>query len=217
MTLIVIAINELWRAAFHQYINTSLQRLISHQQCYTQVSLTSSCRCVNIYHTSSPWIILPLLMSYHISPTSMMPHNDTYWTTKNNAYYHKQNCRFLQRGREPGDRAEEESIARLTEALREAKPLKVAITNWRKDGTAFRNLLAIKPIMDQNGDYVSSLSPHFTPHCALYLLPCIACFSFASFLLYHLYHLFWFIYYQEVKSFFPSNFLFLYRIYRLSY
>ena len=35
------------------------------------------------------------------------------------------------------------------------RPLKVAITNWRKDGTAFRNLLAIKPIMDQNGDYVS--------------------------------------------------------------
>lgn len=69
-----------------------------------------------------------------------------------------QNCRFLQRGRDPEDRAEDESIARLTEALREAKPLKVAITNWRKDGTAFRNLLAIKPIMDQNGDYVSNSS-----------------------------------------------------------
>lgn len=64
----------------------------------------------------------------------------------------------MQRGRDPEDRAEDESIARLTEALREAKPLKVAITNWRKDGTAFRNLLAIKPIMDQNGDYVSNLS-----------------------------------------------------------
>ena len=75
-------------------------------------------------------------------------------------FYPKQNCRFLQRGREAGDRAEDESIARLTEALREAKPLKVAITNWRKDGTAFRNLLAIKPIMDQNGDYVSTLLPH---------------------------------------------------------
>jgi hypothetical protein len=66
-----------------------------------------------------------------------------------------QNCRFLQKGRQEGHEAETESIARLTEALREAKPLKVAITNWRKDGTAFRNLLAIKPIMDQNGDYVS--------------------------------------------------------------
>jgi hypothetical protein len=84
-----------------------------------------------------------------------MSHNN------NQTYHqqHEQNCRFLQRGREPGDRAEEESIARLTEALREAKPLKVAITNWRKDGTAFRNLLAIKPIMDQNGDYVSTFSP----------------------------------------------------------
>ena len=68
-----------------------------------------------------------------------------------------QNCRFLQKGRIEGHESEVESVARLTEALREAKPLKVAITNWRKDGTAFRNLLAIKPIMDQNGDYVSKL------------------------------------------------------------
>lgn len=77
-------------------------------------------------------------------------------TTHSIRLLHTQNCRFLQKGRQEGHEAETESIARLTEALREAKPLKVAITNWRKDGTAFRNLLAIKPIMDQNGDYVSS-------------------------------------------------------------
>ena len=109
-------------------------------------------------------MILSILMSHHIFPKSMMSHNN------NNSYHHKQNCRFLQRGREPGDRAEEESIARLTEALREAKPAKVAITNWRKDGTPFRNLLAIKPIMDQNGDYVSNFTTLRTTLPALHRL-----------------------------------------------
>lgn len=60
-----------------------------------------------------------------------------------------QNCRFLQIGKEPGHHAEVESVKRLTDALRNAKPVKVAITNFKKDGTPFRNLLAMKPIKDQ--------------------------------------------------------------------
>ena len=60
-----------------------------------------------------------------------------------------QNCRFLQIGKEPGHHAEVESVQRLTDALRNAKPVKVAITNFKKDGTPFRNLLAMKPIKDQ--------------------------------------------------------------------
>jgi hypothetical protein len=117
----------------------------------------------------------------------------------NNIYHQKQNCRFLQRGREPGDRAEEESIARLTEALREAKPLKVAITNWRKDGTAFRNLLAIKPIMDQNSDYVSNTSSHcdvrllhtdiFLPSISTIFLFFIYYYHLISFIFYFIYRL----------------------------
>lgn len=60
-----------------------------------------------------------------------------------------QNCRFLQNGKEPGHTSEADSIARLSQALRDAKSVRVAITNFRKDGTPFRNLLAMKPIMDQ--------------------------------------------------------------------
>lgn len=60
-----------------------------------------------------------------------------------------QNCRFLQIGKDPGHHAEAESVRRLTYALKDAKPVKVAITNFKKDGTPFRNLLAMKPITDQ--------------------------------------------------------------------
>ena len=45
-------------------------------------------------------------------------------TSHTNFHHQIQNCRFLQRGRDPEDRAEDESIARLTEALREANRLK---------------------------------------------------------------------------------------------
>lgn len=58
------------------------------------------------------------------------------------------NCKLLQAGK-----AEEESIARLSAALRQAAPVKVVITNVRKDGSLFRNLLALKPIMDDSGAY----------------------------------------------------------------
>lgn len=85
-----------------------------------------------------------------------------------------QNCRFLQMGKEEGHVAEKDSIARLTEALKDAKPVKVAITNFRKDGTPFRNLLAMKPIMDQvrlilNETLCTSSHPSFN-YCMLRLL-----------------------------------------------
>eukprot|EP00981_Chlorochromonas_danica_P011971 scaffold4358_cov177-Ochromonas_danica.AAC.25 len=59
-----------------------------------------------------------------------------------------QNCRFLQAGK-----AEQEAIDRLSSALKEAKPVRVAITNFRKDGMPFKNLLAMKPIFSENGTY----------------------------------------------------------------
>lgn len=58
------------------------------------------------------------------------------------------NCRLLQAGR-----AEKESIDRLSAALRVAAPVKVVITNARKDGSPFRNLLALQPITDEGGAY----------------------------------------------------------------
>lgn len=57
--------------------------------------------------------------------------------------------RFLQNGPD----LEPDQIAALSKALREAKPVKVALTNYRKDGTKFKNLLAMKPIFDSEGNY----------------------------------------------------------------
>jgi PAS domain S-box-containing protein len=72
-----------------------------------------------------------------------------------------QNCRFLQKGRKPGDCSEAESIERLGKALRSATPVKVSITNYRKDGRPFRNLLAMKPIFDFLGNYVCVVGVQF--------------------------------------------------------
>jgi PAS domain S-box-containing protein len=58
------------------------------------------------------------------------------------------NCRFLQ-----SEVSEPESLQRLTVALADAKPLKVSITNVRKDGIAFVNFLSLKPIFDDAGEY----------------------------------------------------------------
>eukprot|EP01031_Cornospumella_fuschlensis_P031778 gene31778-38411_t len=58
------------------------------------------------------------------------------------------NCRFLQ-----SEHTEKEQIDKLSYALRHALPTKVVITNQRKDGTQFLNLLAIKPIFNMQGEY----------------------------------------------------------------
>ena len=60
-----------------------------------------------------------------------------------------QNCRFLQ----TGEICEQDVIDKLSAALSSAVPVKVAITNYRKDGSTFLNLLAMKPIFDTRGKY----------------------------------------------------------------
>jgi PAS domain S-box-containing protein len=72
-----------------------------------------------------------------------------------------QNCRFLQYGINKGDVSEPESLRRLSEALRDKQPVRVEITNFRKDGTPFRNLLAMKPIFDTDGNYAFVLGMQF--------------------------------------------------------
>lgn len=64
-----------------------------------------------------------------------------------------QNCKFLQTGPKPGQRSQQSSVARLRTNLRDGKPVKVVITNYRKDGSPFMNLLALKPIFDSEGEY----------------------------------------------------------------
>lgn len=78
------------------------------------------------------------------------------------------NCKFLQtRNPVPGEpippvdadgkplmtQSEAASIKALTHALANAAPVKVCITNFRRDGTPFTNLLAMKPIYDSKGEY----------------------------------------------------------------
>ena len=73
-----------------------------------------------------------------------------------------QNCRFLQQKEAVVDNnAEKEQRLALTEALRDAKPVKVVITNYRKSGEKFLNLLSMKPIMDQLGNYRYVVSIQF--------------------------------------------------------
>jgi PAS domain S-box-containing protein len=63
------------------------------------------------------------------------------------------NCKFLQRDGRGNSRSETESVERLSHALRSAETVKVALTNFRKDGTPFKNLLTMKPVFDMRGEY----------------------------------------------------------------
>jgi PAS domain S-box-containing protein len=72
-----------------------------------------------------------------------------------------QNCRFLQMGKVAGHVSEVESIQLISTALREGRQVKVAITNFKKDGTPFRNLLAMKPIFDLKDRYAFVLGIQF--------------------------------------------------------
>lgn len=56
------------------------------------------------------------------------------------------NCRFL-----AGKGSEPEAQARLREAVAEGKPTIVEITNYRADGTPFRNAVMIAPVFGEDG------------------------------------------------------------------
>ena len=56
------------------------------------------------------------------------------------------NCRFLQ-----GPDTEEESLLALRKSLRDGELVHVKITNYRKNGEMFQNLLSMKPVRDATG------------------------------------------------------------------
>lgn len=56
------------------------------------------------------------------------------------------NCRFLQ-----GPASEQESLETIRTALKNRRSCFVVITNYRKDGSAFRNELTITPLTDSRG------------------------------------------------------------------
>ena len=60
-----------------------------------------------------------------------------------------QNCRLL-----AGPATEPEARSALRDAVIDGRPTIVELTNYRKDGTPFRNAVMIAPILDEHGDVV---------------------------------------------------------------
>ena len=55
------------------------------------------------------------------------------------------NCAFLQ-----GPKTEPEVVQRIRDALRTSSEIRVTLTNYKKDGTAFQNLLALVPVFSED-------------------------------------------------------------------
>ncbi|MCO1653922.1 SpoIIE family protein phosphatase [Pseudonocardia humida] len=60
------------------------------------------------------------------------------------------NCRLLQ-----GPNTDRGTVARITAALRRREPITEVLLNYRKDGTAFWNQVAITPVFDGAGELVN--------------------------------------------------------------
>ncbi len=56
------------------------------------------------------------------------------------------NCKFLQ-----SSKTEREGLLIMSAALRDSALVKIDVTNFKKDGSFFRNFVTMKPILDQNG------------------------------------------------------------------
>jgi PAS domain S-box-containing protein len=62
------------------------------------------------------------------------------------------NCKFLQPDEPP--RKEELQYVLMKHSLEVSRPVSVIITNYKADGTPFKNLIALKPITDRYGNYI---------------------------------------------------------------
>jgi PAS domain S-box-containing protein len=58
------------------------------------------------------------------------------------------NCRFLQ-----GPETEPEAIQVIRNTLSKGQDCHVKLTNYRKNGDKFQNLLSMKPVFDADGIY----------------------------------------------------------------
>ena len=56
------------------------------------------------------------------------------------------NCRLLQ-----GVSTEEVAISMMVQAIREGRTAHVCVSNYRQDGTRFRNSLTLHPLYDEHG------------------------------------------------------------------
>ena len=66
------------------------------------------------------------------------------------------NCRFLQ-----GPNSEPDALAELSSAIREQRETLVAITNYKRDGIPFRNLVFMFPIFDQRGQLLYMMGSQY--------------------------------------------------------
>jgi PAS domain S-box-containing protein len=66
------------------------------------------------------------------------------------------NCRFLQ-----GPKTEPQSVAVIQDTLRRGVDCHVKITNYRKSGDLFENLLTMRPVHDSNGVYRFCIAVQF--------------------------------------------------------
>ena len=66
------------------------------------------------------------------------------------------NCRFMQ-----GPKTEPQSVAVIQDTLRRGADCHVKITNYRKSGEPFDMLLALRPIVDANGQRRFCIGLHF--------------------------------------------------------
>jgi len=62
------------------------------------------------------------------------------------------NCRILQ-----GPRTEGAAVRQMTTALRTAAPVMLRVSNYRKDGELFKNVLSLQPVLDSEGTYRYSI------------------------------------------------------------
>ena len=62
------------------------------------------------------------------------------------------NCNFLQPDEPP--RKEELQYVLMKNSLEMSKPVSVVITNYKANGSQFKNLLALKPVSDRYGNYI---------------------------------------------------------------
>eukprot|EP00966_Prymnesium_polylepis_P069265 1609651-Prymnesium_polylepis.1 len=65
------------------------------------------------------------------------------------------NCRLLQ-----GPETEPASVQAIVDGLRIGRDTCVRITNYRKSGEKFVNLLLLRPVFDSNGEYRFCVSVH---------------------------------------------------------
>jgi len=59
-----------------------------------------------------------------------------------------QNCRFLQ-----GQRTEAAAVRQMVRCIRDHSQATLRVTNYRKDGSAFHNVLTLHPVRDSQGQY----------------------------------------------------------------